>query len=239
MLVNTSDDPFIFEFNPENVPTGIYKVGVTAEDNASPSLSTSRTVFIEVVPSLGLLSGEDTDGDLIPDDQEGYVDQDGDGIPDFMDAITDCNVVQEQALESNQFLVEGDPGVCLRKGATVPQNNTGGLQLLESELPSDPDTNNAGGLFDFIATGLPQPGDVYSIVLPQRKPIPFNAMYRKLIGGEWQDFVIGEGNELLSTQGEPGFCPPPGSNEWTAVESEYQCACRVSCYCTDLSAIVT
>ncbi|WP_010605258.1 Ig-like domain-containing protein [Pseudoalteromonas maricaloris] len=216
VLVNTSDDPFIFEFNPENVPTGIYKVGVTAEDNASPSLSTSRTVFIEVVPSLGLLSGEDTDGDLIPDDQEGYVDQDGDGIPDFMDAITDCNVVQEQALESNQFLVEGDPGVCLRKGATVPQNNTGGLQLLESELPSDPDANNAGGLFDFIATGLPQPGDVYSIVLPQRKPIPFNAMYRKLIGGEWQDFVIGEGNELLSTQGEPGFCPPPGSNEWTA-----------------------
>nr|WP_223192106.1 Ig-like domain-containing protein [Pseudoalteromonas piscicida] len=215
-LVNTSNDPFIFEFNPANVAAGIYKVRVTAEDNATPSLSTSRNVFIEIVDSLAPLTGEDSDGDLIPDDQEGYADEDEDGIPDFMDAITDCNVVQEQALESSQFLVEGDPGVCLRKGATVPQNNTGGLQLLESELPSDPNANNAGGLFDFIATGLPQPGDVYSIVLPQRKPIPLNAVYRKLIGGEWQDFVIGEGNELLSTQGEPGFCPPPGSNEWNA-----------------------
>ncbi|WP_254663592.1 Ig-like domain-containing protein [Pseudoalteromonas sp. BMB] len=215
-LVNTSSDPFIFEFNPANVPAGIYKVRVTAEDNATPSLSTSRNVFIEIVDSLAPLTGEDSDGDLIPDDQEGYADEDEDGIPDFMDAITDCNVVQEQALESSQFLVEGDPGVCLRKGATVPQNNTGGLQLLETELPSDPNANNAGGLFDFIATGLPQPGDVYSIVLPQRKPIPLNAVYRKLIGGEWQDFVIGEGNELLSTQGEPGFCPPPGSNEWSA-----------------------
>ncbi|WP_240036198.1 Ig-like domain-containing protein [Pseudoalteromonas sp. A757] len=215
-LVNTSNDPFIFAFNPANIPSGIYKVRVTAEDNATPSLSTSRNVFIEVVESLAPLSGEDSDGDLIPDDQEGYADEDEDGIPDFMDAITDCNVVQEQALESSQFLVEGDPGVCLRKGATVPQNNTGGLQLLESELPSDPNANNAGGLFDFIATGLPQPGDVYSIVLPQRKPIPLNAVYRKLIGGEWRDFVVGEGNELLSTQGEPGFCPPPGSNEWSA-----------------------
>ncbi|PCK32823.1 hypothetical protein CEX98_05150 [Pseudoalteromonas piscicida] len=215
-LVNVSNDPFVFEFNPANIPAGIYKVRVTAEDNAEPSLSTSRNVFVEVVPSLAPLTGEDSDGDLIPDDQEGYSDDDEDGIPDFMDAITDCNVIQEQALESSQFLVEGDPGVCLRKGATVPQNNTGGLQLLEEELPSDPSASNAGGIFDFIATGLPQPGDVYSIVLPQRQPIPLNAVYRKLISGEWRDFVTGDGNELLSTEGEPGFCPPPGSNEWTA-----------------------
>ncbi|MEI5637740.1 MULTISPECIES: Ig-like domain-containing protein [unclassified Pseudoalteromonas] len=215
-LVNVSNDPFVFEFNPANIPAGIYKVRVTATDNAQPSLSTSRNVFVEVVPSLAPLTGEDSDGDLIPDDQEGYSDDDEDGIPDFMDAITDCNVIQEQALESNQFLVEGDPGVCLRKGATVPQNNTGGLQLLEEELPSDPSASNAGGIFDFIATGLPQPGDVYSIVLPQRQPIPLNAVYRKLISGEWRDFVTGDGNELLSTTGEPGFCPPPGSNQWTA-----------------------
>lgn len=219
-FVNTSNDPFIFEFNPAAVASGIYKVRVTAKDNAVPSLSTMKDVYIEVIPSLPELTAVDRDGDLIPDDQEGYVDSDSDGIPDFMDAISDCNVMQEQALESSQFLVEGDPGVCLRKGATVPQNNTGGLQLLETELPEDPTASNTGGLFDFIATGLPEVGDTYSIVLPQRQPIPVNAVYRKLINGDWQNFVIVDGNEVLSTQGEPGFCPPPGSNEWTTGLSE-------------------
>lgn len=219
-FVNTSNDPFIFEFNPAVVASGIYKVRVTAKDDAVPSLSTMKDVYIEVIPSLPELTAVDSDGDLIPDDQEGYVDSDSDGIPDFMDAISDCNVMQEQALESSKFLVEGDPGVCLRKGATVPQNNTGGLQLLETELPEDPTASNTGGLFDFIATGLPQVGDTYSIVLPQRQPIPVNAVYRKLINGDWQNFVIVDDNEVLSAQGEPGFCPPPGSNEWTTGLSE-------------------
>ena len=214
-FVNTSNDPFIFEFNPADIASGIYKVRVIAKDDAVPSLSTMKDVYIEVVPSLPELTTADSDGDLIPDDQEGYVDSDSDGIPDFMDAISECNVMQEQALESSQFLVEGDPGVCLRKGATVPQNNTGGLQLLETELPKDSTASNTGGLFDFIATGLPQVGDTYSIVVPQRQPIPDNAIYRKLINGDWKNYVIADGNEILSAQGEPGFCPPPGSNEWT------------------------
>ena len=214
-LINLSSDPMVFEFTPQDVAPGIYKVELVAEDNATPSLSTSRDIYIEVIQSLAALGSEDSDGDLIPDDQEGYSDSDGDGIPDYQDAISDCNVMQEQALESSQFLVEGDPGVCLRKGATVPQNSTGGVQLLQNEVPSDPGANNAGGLFDFIASGLPQAGDVYSIVIPQINPIPLNAVYRKLVAGQWRDFVSDDNNELLSTQGEPGFCPPPGSNEWT------------------------
>ena len=89
------------------------------------------------------------------------------------------------------------------------------MQLLENELPSDESALNIGGLFDFIATGLPQAGDTYSIVIPQRRPIPLNAVYRKLKEGEWVDFVSGNGNQILSATGEPGYCPPPGSNEWT------------------------
>ncbi|KNC65015.1 hypothetical protein AC626_25830, partial [Pseudoalteromonas rubra] len=74
---------------------------------------------------------------------------------------------------------------------------------------------NIGGLFDFIATGLPQAGDTYTIVIPQRRPIPANAVYRKLKNDEWVDFVVSGGNAILSAAGEPGYCPPPGSNEWT------------------------
>ncbi|MBD1581572.1 tandem-95 repeat protein [Pseudoalteromonas sp. S16_S37] len=215
-LVNSTTDPLQFVFNPQGVATGIYKVSVTAQDNATPSLSTTKDIFVEIIESLGALGGNDSDGDLIPDDQEGYTDSDGDGIPDFQDAISECNVMQEQALESGQFLVEGDPGVCLRKGVTVSQNQTGGLQLLESELPNDPSATNTGGLFDYIATGLPQAGDVYSIVLPQRLPVPLGAIYRKLKNGQWTDFVVDTDNQLLSAQGEPGFCPPPGDSQWVS-----------------------
>lgn len=214
-LTDQSADENTFVFSTSELAEGIYQLTVTATDDAQPSLSSRRDIYLEVVAELQALTQVDTDGDLIPDDEEGYVDSDGDGIPDFQDAITECNVMQEQAAESNQFLVEGEPGVCIRKGATVAQNSTGGVQLLESELPGDDNAVNIGGLFDFIATGLPQAGDTYTIVIPQRRPIPANAVYRKFKNGGWVDFVVADGNAILSAKGEPGYCPPPGSNEWT------------------------
>ncbi|KAF7781594.1 hypothetical protein PRUB_b0870 [Pseudoalteromonas rubra] len=214
-LTNLSAEENIFVFSTSGLAEGIYQLTVTATDDAQPSLSSVSDIYLEVVAELQALTQVDTDGDLIPDDEEGYADSDGDGIPDFQDAITECNVMQEQAAESAQYLVEGEPGVCLRKGATVAQNSTGGVQLLEDELPGDGDAINIGGLFDFIATGLPQAGDTYTIVIPQRRPIPANAVYRKLKNDEWVDFVVSGGNAILSATGEPGYCPPPGSNEWT------------------------
>ncbi|WP_125720526.1 tandem-95 repeat protein [Pseudoalteromonas rubra] len=203
-----------FEFDPSVLTAGIYKLSVTATDDGTPALSATQDIYLEVVESLPQLSGVDSDGDLIPDDQEGFADSDNDGIPDYLDANSDCNVIPGQVKDANQYLVEGEPGVCLRKGATVAQNATGGAQLLETELPVDSEATNIGGVFDFIATGLPKAGDVYGIVIPQRKPIPVNAIYRKFRDGEWVNFVTTDGNAILSATGEPGYCPPPGSNEW-------------------------
>ncbi|MBQ4864775.1 tandem-95 repeat protein, partial [Pseudoalteromonas sp. MMG013] len=214
VLVNQSNQAEQFEFSPQGIASGVYKLSVIAADNAVPSLSTQQDIYLEIVPELQALGSNDTDGDLIPDDQEGHNDSDGDGIPDFQDAISDCNVMQEQAAESQQFLIEGDPGVCLRKGATVPQNTTGGVQLLVTELPEDQDANNIGGLFGFIANGLPQAGDTYSLVIPQRNPVPENGVYRKLRNDQWVNFDESGDNNILSTQGEPGYCPPPRSSEW-------------------------
>ncbi|WP_143483847.1 Ig-like domain-containing protein, partial [Pseudoalteromonas sp. 3D05] len=214
-LTNTSSNENEFTFSTQSLAAGIYKVSVTAEDDGDPSLSSTKEVYVEVIGALETLTEQDTDGDLIPDDQEGYSDSDNDGIPDYLDAISDCNVMQEQVKDSNKFLVEGEPGVCVRKGVTVSQNETGGVQLLDSELPADDDAVNIGGLFDFIATGLPNAGDTYSIVLPQRNPISANSVYRKLKEGAWVDFVTTGENQILSAAGEPGYCPPPGSNEWT------------------------
>ncbi|MCF2910808.1 Ig-like domain-containing protein [Pseudoalteromonas sp. DL2-H2.2] len=213
-MTNLSLEAERFEFDPSVLTAGIYKLSVTATDDGAPALSSTQDIYLEVVDSLPQLSGVDSDGDLIPDDQEGFADSDNDGIPDYLDANSDCNVIPGQVKDANQYLVEGEPGVCLRKGATVAQNSTGGAQLLETELPADSEATNIGGVFDFIATGLPKAGDVYGIVIPQRKPIPVNAIYRKFRDGEWVNFVTTDGNAILSATGEPGYCPPPGSNEW-------------------------
>jgi hypothetical protein len=213
-LENVGSEPLQFQFDPSNAAVGVYSISAVASDNGEPSLSTKHTVYVEVIEVLSTLTDQDSDGDLIPDDQEGYKDSDNDGIPDYLDAIADCNVIQQRALESQQFLAEGSPGVCIRKGSNVPQNQTGGVEILTNELPQDADTTNIGGIFDFIASGLPNPGDTYQIVLPQREPIPENPVYRKIRDGQWVDFVLDGSNRLFSSPGEKGYCPPPGDAAW-------------------------
>ncbi|KKE83585.1 Ig-like domain-containing protein, partial [Pseudoalteromonas luteoviolacea] len=215
-LENISTDNTRFAFSPKALSPDVYRVDLTVTDNGVPSQSTTSSIYLDVVEQLNSLdTGKDTDGDLIPDIEEGYIDSDNDGIPDFQDAIANCSVLQQQATESEQFLIEVEPGVCIRKGISVSQNVTGGVQILPEELAADADASNVGGLFDFVATELPQPGNAYSVVIPQRKPVPANAEYRKYKAGVWTDFVIDADNLLLSAKGQQGYCPAPGSKEWT------------------------
>ncbi|WP_205298616.1 Ig-like domain-containing protein [Photobacterium alginatilyticum] len=205
-------------FSPSELSSAIYHLQLTVTD--SGPLSVKEDVYLEVVAALAVLGDADSDGDLIPDNQEGHNDSDNDGIPDYQDAISDCNVIQEAVSDPSSYLVEGDPGVCLRKGVTVAGNETGGTQLLDTEvttqLGEDDTADNIGGIFDFVATGLPQVGQSYRVVFPQRRPIPANAVYRKYKDGlGWVDFVEGADNSLASTQGEAGYCPPPGDVSWT------------------------
>lgn len=67
-----------------------------------------------------------------------------------------------------------------------------------------------GGLFDFVITGLPVAGQSVNVVLPQRAPVPSNAVYRKMVNGVWQNFVENGNNAIATAGGTEGFCPPPG-----------------------------
>ncbi|MDH1626995.1 putative Ig domain-containing protein [Shewanella xiamenensis] len=203
-------------FSPAAVTPGIYPVSLTATDDGSPMLSSTETVYIVVRPSLAALTSADADGDLIPDVQEGYSDSDSDGIPDYLDANNDCNVMPEGELQPVYFLAEGQAGVCLRLGNIALSRGQSGVQLQPEAVAEDALAANVGGIFDFIATGLPQQGQSYSLVLPQRSPAPANAVYRKFNAqAGWRDFVIDANNTVASTEGERGFCPPPGDSRWT------------------------
>ncbi|MCB2383443.1 Ig-like domain-containing protein [Shewanella sp. SR1] len=211
-----SDDAGMF-FSPATVLPGIYPVSLTVTDNGLPALSTTEGVSIVVRRTLPVLTGADADGDLIPDDIEGFTDTDRDGIPDYLDAINDCNVMPEGELQSQIFLAEGQAGGCLRLGNIALTQAQTGMQLLPTLVPEDSIAANVGGIFDFVATGLPQQGQSYSLVMPQRAPIPANAVYRKYQAQNgWKDFVLNERNSVASSEGERGFCPPPGDSRWTA-----------------------
>ncbi|WP_053422669.1 Ig-like domain-containing protein [Rheinheimera sp. KL1] len=215
-LTNATSDQSQLSFDPTEQGPGLYLVSYTATDNGTPNLSVTSRVFIVLRPNLPTLGTADTDGDLVPDNQEGFADSDGDGIPDYQDAINECNVMPTELLGQTQFVAEGDPGVCLRLGTVAAQTDAGGLQIAKDAVVTDNVAVNIGGIFDFIAYGLPEQGKSYSLVIPQRLPVPANAVYRKFsdVTG-WVDFVSNERNSVSSTAGERGFCPPPGDAVWT------------------------
>jgi hypothetical protein len=216
-LENVTSDQAQLSFDPAEQGPGLYQVSYTATDNGTPNLSATTRVFIVIRPSLPNLGTEDTDGDLVPDDQEGFADSDGDGIPDYQDAISECNVMPTELLGQTDFVAEGDPGVCLRLGTVAAETDAGGLQIEKDAIETDNVAVNIGGIFDFIAYGLPEQGQSYSLAIPQRLPVPANAVYRKFndVTG-WVDFVSDANNSVFSALGERGFCPPPGDAVWTS-----------------------
>ncbi|OUS67960.1 hypothetical protein B5G52_20825 [Pseudoalteromonas sp. A601] len=213
-IINLADHPDTFVFSTADLKEGIYGIAVTATDNAQQSLSSTVTRYVEVVAQLPELTNTDTDEDLLPDDLEGYQDGDNDGIADYLDPINVCNVMPEQVTQTTQFLVEGDIGGCLRKAYSGLASSSGALQFMSSELPADEGMSNMGGYLGFIVTDIEPVGSRYNIVLPQRMPIPANAVYRKLMNNEWRDFDTTEGDQVYSTQGEQGYCPSPSNELW-------------------------
>ncbi|PKM17766.1 MAG: hypothetical protein CVV11_16795 [Gammaproteobacteria bacterium HGW-Gammaproteobacteria-15] len=219
-LTNISADISQFVFDPANLSSGVYQIALTATDNAAEPLSYTAQVYLLVQDVLPVLDGSDSNNNLIPDNVEGLGDSNGNGIPDYLDPGFDCNVMPEQLLTVTQFVAEGEPGICLRKGATAALSNTGGIQLTSADLQwlePDMQATNIGGTFDFILRNLPTAGASYALVLPQRQPVPQNAVYRKYTQANgWTNFVQNERNQLFSAAGEPGFCPPPGDSSWQA-----------------------
>ncbi|NRQ41595.1 DUF4347 domain-containing protein [Rheinheimera sp. YQF-2] len=217
-LNNISGDAMQFVFDPAGLANGVYRIALTATDDAALPLSNTAEIYLLVQDTLPALDNSDSNNNLIADNVEGFGDSNSNGIADYLDPGFDCNVIPEQLANIVQFVAEGEPGICLRKGTTAALSNSGGIQLTSTDqqaLEPDMQATNIGGSFDFMLHSLPAAGASYRLVLPQRQPVPQNAVYRKFTQANgWSNFVQNERNQLFSAAGEPGFCPPPGSNSW-------------------------
>ncbi|AXQ14205.1 hypothetical protein BS332_07780 [Shewanella algae] len=123
-------------------------------------------------------------------------------------------MIPEQLSRPNSYLAEAQPGICSRKGLLSLQRLENGIELEDgSMLPDDSEGKIVGGLFDFELEGSEYGGSV-SIVIPQVQAIPAQAQYRKYVASGWQEFVTDANNQVFSSAGEPGYCPPMGDASW-------------------------
>ena len=217
VLVDSDSEDTSFTFDPTNVATGQQKLSLNVTDNGESPLSTVVFVYLDIVEALPTLTDIDSDGDLIPDNAEGYGDTDNDGIADYLDNNNSrCNIQTSEISEQELYLIETESSICLRRGINTANNQSGALLLSVDEVINDNEAINVGGVFDFILSGLPIAGQSISLVLPQRLPIPENAIYRKLTSDNgWGEFAVDTNNYYSSAAGEIGYCPAPNDDSWT------------------------
>ncbi|MCL1039596.1 putative Ig domain-containing protein [Shewanella submarina] len=204
------------QFDPDQLQSGLLTLGIQVSDSGEPSLQASAQLRLKVMDTAVVLGYADSDGDGITDIEEGTMDSDLDGLPDYLDSSNEPNVLPERVSEQQAYIVECNPGLSCRLGNFALFSEHQGVELTKDDITSNasitPDSfTNIGGVFDFEVHDLPSTGDTASIVLPQREAIPANAVYRKFIDGTWVDFVSDGDNFISSFSGEPGYCPPPGS----------------------------
>jgi plastocyanin len=214
---NVADSTRVFE--PAGL-NGSHSVRVTVTDSAGASVQTN--IYFRVVSSLPVLDADtDTDQDGISDQLEGTGDYDDNGIPNYQDNMPSPSILPQQGNITNAYLIECDPDVRCGLGLFARGSTSGGVQILDEEIGStdeliiDPVFEPVGGIFDFEIRDLPIPGQSTRVVIPQLSAISANAVYRKYQGGRWLTFIQDANNALHSAPGNSGYCPPPGSSEWS------------------------
>ncbi|WP_233998345.1 choice-of-anchor U domain-containing protein [Pseudoalteromonas sp. T1lg48] len=220
------------EFDPSALENGVYKISVDVSDNGVGELQTSADFLIKVnAVAPILLPGADSDGDGIPDVDEGYADNDGDRIPDYLDA---SDKVNELPLISSGVFMQTQEGLQLKLGDVAFAADKTNAQITSQELTEVTGSNKdtgfeiVGQLVDFIISGM-EIGTSVNVVIPQSSAIPANATYRKFIDGKgWQAFAIDAKNQVYSAAGALGQCPKVG-------DESYQLGLTEGHYCVQLT----
>ncbi|MCP5089390.1 MAG: DUF5011 domain-containing protein, partial [Gammaproteobacteria bacterium] len=213
-----------FLIDPSGLLEAVNIIEVLVTDNGTPPLGAAVGLYLNVLNTGPVLTNQDSDGDGIDDDVEGFGDADNDGIPNYLDAIDSPALLPTRAGVFDKWLMNVQPGLELRLGkfsllaggqsASISANDIAQIvAVLGGSVPANitDDHTNVGGIFDFEIHGLTQPGQSALVVIPQSVMIPQGAVYRKyrVLGG-WTSFVEDSNNGLLSALGEEGVCPAPG-----------------------------
>lgn len=221
-----SEEGGMFSFDPAVAGAGSYQVSVTATDDATDAKSGSALITLTIVDELPTLGVADSDGDGVSDQNEGAGDSDGDNVPDFADSTNARNLLAIYPLGGEPiegaWFVESEAGLKLELNVYGSGSGKYSPLVDNDDLVDNmqADQSDAGyafdsGLFDFVVSEMPVQGESVNVVIPQARPVPEDAVYRKESNGVWSDFVEDANNVLSSAPGERGVCPPPGSDDYS------------------------
>ncbi|WP_158296149.1 hypothetical protein, partial [Vibrio thalassae] len=192
--------------------------------------------LLRVIEPQDLFFDKDSDRDGISDKDEGFVDSDGDLIPDYLDSVDVCElqvIDNDKVATTGGYVLESTPGSCLKLGLVSESVGSYSPFVKVVDLGEDPndifklppDDENLevyveSNVHNFTVTNVIN--DSVTIVLPLTSPFTINSVLRKYSDKEgWFDFDITEpGSGLRYAVGEPGFCPPPGSEEYVDTLTE-------------------
>ena len=206
----------VFTFNPFGLEPGSYVLRLSVSDG----FSTSKTEL-----SLNIF----TDAPA----PELIVDSDNDGIPDVLDSGDKTNILPSRTGLFTSGLLETEAGLVFGLGDIAFMTGKGQAKVSMADISNDGKPDDVGfaypsDLFDFDIEGLGKAGQSVNVVLPQQTAIPADAAYRKLVGTNWQAFVVDDNNAIASAPGIPGFCPPSG-------DAQYQLGLTQGYFCVQLT----
>ncbi len=210
-LPGAVDSGNVLSFDPSTMDTGVVDIAVDVSDGANTTMSHLSINVIESMPVLS--SSVDTDGDGVSDLDEGMGDDDRDGVPNYLDAISQSNV-----MTNNVSVAESEPGTLLMLGSVALGTGDYDISVSEAEAGAS-DTTDVGfdyvELSDFVISGA-EPGHSYKVVIPLSTPTTETSTYRKYIDESlgWQMFVEDAANMIMSAKSASGVCPAAGSSAY-------------------------
>lgn len=190
---------------PSSLSAGIHYFEAIVTDGGTPANTVRASLHLPLQENMPPL----------PDGATGWTDS---GLPDHPDySPLLSNVLPQRTGVLDDFVIEADPGLRIALGpyALLQRQHRAEVQPGGDALVAD-GIENTGGYFDFVVRDLGSVGQTVNIVIPQRAPIPGDAIYRKYntVNRTWQAFVENGRNLLASAPGSAGKCPPPGATEY-------------------------
>ncbi|WMN58696.1 tandem-95 repeat protein [Pseudoalteromonas xiamenensis] len=202
-----------FAFDPSALAEGLYEITLNATDNGTQPLSTSAVYRFSVLAAEPG-SSEDSDGDGVPDVEEGLGDSDNDNIPDYLDnRYLAQNQMEVENANGEKRLAESAIGTILKAGKQALTQGSGSV-FLEQFTATDSHYDFVTRVWDFEIHNVKQ-GEQTQLVLPLNVPLPKDAKYRKYNANlGWFDFVEDAHNVLRSAPTTLGVCPWIGHEDY-------------------------